>query len=306
MNDTLRATAPVAVLHGAEKRYSDVTALAGIDLAVRPGEVVALLGPNGAGKTTAVSLLLGLLRPSAGRAELFGRDPQSRLARQRTGAMLQIASVPETLTVREHLTLISSYYPRPRPIAETLELAGLNGLEKRLYGKLSGGQKRRLLFALAICGRPEVLFLDEPSVGLDVEARRKMWASVEAMADDGCTVFLTTHHLEEADVLASRVVVLHRGHIVAEGSSDEVKSLVGSKRVRCLTRCEPADVRTWPGVVDVVVDAGHLVITCESSEDVTRRLLAADPGLSGLEVSAAGLEEAMLQLTNDDNLEEAA
>src|SRR5262245_6267509 len=173
---------PVAELRRAVKRYGPVTALAGIDFTVRPGEVVALLGPNGAGKTTAVHLLLGLIRPSGGEARLFGRDPKSAEARMRTGVMLQISKVPETLKVREHVDLISSYYPQPLPRRDVLAAAGLAGLEERLFGKLSGGQRQRLLFALALCGDPSLLFLDEPTVGLDVETRRALWGVIEEKA----------------------------------------------------------------------------------------------------------------------------
>ncbi|HJX28561.1 MAG TPA: ABC transporter ATP-binding protein, partial [Thermoanaerobaculia bacterium] len=170
----------IAELSGAVKRYGNVTALAGVGLAVRAGEVVALLGPNGAGKTTAVQLLLGLARPSAGSARLFGREPRHPEARMRTGAMLQVSNVPETLKVREHIHLVSSYYPRPLPAAEVIAAAGLCGLEGRLYGRLSGGQKQRVLFALVLCGDPDLLFLDEPTVGLDVEARRGFWEQIRA------------------------------------------------------------------------------------------------------------------------------
>src|SRR5436305_1471950 len=171
---------PVAELRRAVKRYGAVTALAGIDFAVHPGEVVALLGPNGAGKTTAVQLLLGLIRPSGGEVRLFDQDPRSTAARVRVGAMLQISKVPETLKVREHVELVSSYYPHPLPAAEVMAAAGLEGLENRLFGKLSGGQRQRVLFALALCGDPDLLFLDEPTVGLDVEARRAFWEQIRA------------------------------------------------------------------------------------------------------------------------------
>jgi ABC-2 type transport system ATP-binding protein len=200
-----------------------VAALRGIDLAIEPGELVALLGPNGAGKTTAVRILLGLTTQDHGEASIFGFHPGSREDRLRRGAQLQVAKVPETLKVREHIELFSSYYKDPLPIAETIAAAGLQGVENRLFGNLSGGQKQRLLFALAICGNPSLLFLDEPTVGLDVEARRGLWTRIRAFVARGGSVLLTTHYLEEADALAHRIAVINRGRIVAEGSPAEIK-----------------------------------------------------------------------------------
>src|SRR5262245_18690428 len=239
---------PIAELRGAVKQYGRVTALDGVDLQVRAGEVVAVLGPNGAGKTTAVQLLLGLGRPGAGSVRLFGRDPRDTAARARVGAMLQVSKVPETLKVREHVHLVSSYYPRPLPLSETIAAAGLTGLEERLFGKLSGGQRQRVLFALALCGDPDLFFLDEPTVGLDVESRRGFWEQIRAKADAGRTVLLTTHYLEEADALANRIVLLHQGQILAEGTPAEIKARVGGRVIRCRTRVPVEEAELLPGV----------------------------------------------------------
>ena len=214
----------VAELRGVTKRYGEIEALRGIDLEIGRGEILALLGPNGAGKTTAVRILLGLLRPTSGRAAIFGRPPESMDAKLRRGAMLQVAKVPETLKVREHIELFASYYRDPLPLAEIIQAAGLNGVENRLFGDLSGGQKQRALFALAICGNPDLLFLDEPTVGLDVESRRTLWAHIRAFAARGGSVLLTTHYLDEADALAHRVAVINQGRIVAEGAPAEIKA----------------------------------------------------------------------------------
>jgi ABC-2 type transport system ATP-binding protein len=288
---------PVAELRGAVKRYGPVTALAGVDLTVRAGEVVAVLGPNGAGKTTAVQLLLGLGRPGAGTARLFGRDPRDAAARVRVGAMLQVSKVPETLKVREHIHLVSSYYPRPLPLSEAIAVAGLTGLEDRLFGKLSGGQRQRVLFALALCGDPDLLFLDEPTVGLDVESRRGLWDQIRAKAGAGRTVFLTTHYLEEADALADRIVLLHQGRIVAEGTPAEIKARVGGRVIRCRTRVPVDEVAFLPGVREARRRGEDLEILATAAEPVVRELLARDAGLSGLEVRGAGLEDAFLSLT---------
>lgn len=214
---------PVAELRYVSKNYGPIRALRGIDLAIEPGEILALLGPNGAGKTTAVRILLGLTPPTSGKAAVFGHAPDRQYARVRRGAVLQVAKVPETVKVREHIELFSAYYPDPLPFAETIAAAGLKGLENRLFGELSGGQKQRVLFALGICGNPQLLFLDEPTVGLDVEARRALWRSIRAFSQRGGSILLTTHYLEEADALAHRIAVIADGRIVAQGTPAELK-----------------------------------------------------------------------------------
>lgn len=219
----MKTHAAVARLDAATKTYGSVVALKGVSFEVRRGEVLSLLGPNGAGKTTAIRLLLGLAEPSSGSVELFGMTPKNRAARVRTGVMLQAGGVPATLRVAEHVELFSSYYEKPMPVAETLAAAGLTGLEKRPFGELSGGQKQRVLFALAICGRPELLFLDEPTVGLDPESRRAIWKQVRLLKAGGASVLLTTHYLEEAEALSDRVLVIDGGRFVTEGTPAEIK-----------------------------------------------------------------------------------
>jgi ABC-2 type transport system ATP-binding protein len=222
--------AEVASLSGTTKNYGMHCALSSMDLSIEGGKILALLG-NGAGKTTAVKLLLGLLKPSQGEVRVFGCDPRDAKTRERMGAMLQSASVPETLRVMEHIDLFSTYYPRPLKLADTLARAGLERLEKRFYRDLSGGEQRRLLFALAICGDPDLLFLDEPTTGLDIEARRGMWSQIRALCAEGKTVLLTTHYLEEADQLADRIVVLKRGKIAADGTSQQIKRAGNSEGI---------------------------------------------------------------------------
>jgi ABC-2 type transport system ATP-binding protein len=293
--------ATAAALTGAVKRYGEVTALDGIDLVVQPGETLALLGPNGAGKTTAVKLLLGLTRPDGGRALLFGGDPRDRRNRWRLGTMLQIAKVPETLTVREHVELFSSYYPSPRPLGETLAAAGLEHLEDRAFGKLSGGERQRLLFALALCGDPELLVLDEPTAGLDVSARRGLWKEIRRFVGRRRSVLLTTHHLEEADALADRIVVIHRGRVLAEGPPRTIKARFGGRRIRCITRTAPSAVGEMPGVSAARWNGPVLEVFASEAEPIVRALLARDPHLDDLEVTSASLEEAFLALTEADS-----
>jgi ABC-2 type transport system ATP-binding protein len=290
----------VASLEGVGKNYAEIRALQNVDFSVRAGQVVALLGPNGAGKTTAVKLLLGLLQPNSGKARVFGGDPTNPENRMRTGAMLQVGRVPETLRVREHIDLFSSYYPKPMPLEEVLAAAGLKKLRDRKFGDLSGGQRQRTLFALAICGDPDLLFLDEPTVGLDVEARRALWEEIRRLVDHGKTVLLTTHYLEEADALADRVAVINQGKIIAEGTPSEIKAQNSGKRIRCVTALSVASLLRIPGVTDARQDREAVEIRAGEAEAVVRALLASDPSLSGLEITSAGLEDAFLALTQDN------
>lgn len=293
----MTATPPLAQLKAACKRFGTTRALDGVDLALQGGEVLALLGPNGAGKSTAIGLLLGLLQADGGSAALFGRVPQDVHARRQVGAMLQQVELPETLQVRELLDLVRSYYPQPRSMGDCVALAGLDGLLARRYGKLSGGQQRRVQFALAICGRPRLLFLDEPTTGLDVEARQAVWTAIRALVADGCAVLLTTHYLEEAEALADRVAVIDHGRVIAEGSVATIRARVSQRRIRCASTVDVHEVAQWPGVSDAVREGASLRITAREPEPVLRRLLAADPGLHDLEVQRAGLAEAFLALT---------
>jgi ABC-2 type transport system ATP-binding protein len=293
----MRVGEAVASLENVTKNYGSVKALDGLSLKLYPGEIVALLGANGAGKSTAVRLLLGLSSPTSGKARIFGCDPRTAATRTRIGAMLQVASVPKTLKVREHIDLFRSYYPKPLSVSEIVRIAQLSGIEDRLFEHLSGGQRQRLLFGLAICGDPEVIFLDEPTVGMDIEARRGLWAQVRDLAARGKTVLMTTHYLEEADALASRIVVIDKGRVVSEGTPSEIKSRTASKRIRCKTTLSTAQLWTLPSVVDVEQTDGWTCVTTGNAEAVLRKMFAYDAGLSGLEVVSPGLEEAFLSLT---------
>ena len=290
---------PVASLQGVSKTFGTTRALDQLTLTLHAGEVVALLGPNGAGKTTAVRLLLGLTRPDQGSVRLFGREADDPLARVRTGAMLQIARVPESLRVKEHIQLFRSYYPAPLSLDHVMAIAGVAEIANRLFGTLSGGQKQRVLFAMSICGNPDLIFLDEPSVGMDIESRRSLWARIRELSAQGKTVLLTTHYLEEADALASRVVVLNRGKIVAQGTSQEIKGLVSGRKVRCITRLSLNALAALPTVTSVTPDRESFILTAADSDAAVRALLIADSSAHGLEVSGAALEDAFLELTKN-------
>lgn len=286
-----------AELRDVVKRYGPTLALDRVDLVARRGELLALLGPNGAGKSSAIALWLGLARPDAGTASLFGAAPGTLSVRRRVGVMLQSAGLPYTLKVVELLAQMRAAYPRPLPTEECVRLAGLEGLLDRRYDRLSGGQQRRVQFALAICGRPQLLFLDEPTVGLDVDARTALWEAIRGLVADGCAVVLTTHYLEEAEALADRVAVLAQGRVVATGSVAEVRARVSHRRVRCVSALDTDRVGAWPQVRSARRDGDRIEIVTAAAEAVVRQLLFEDPALRELEVQRAGLAEAFAEIT---------
>jgi ABC-2 type transport system ATP-binding protein len=288
-----------AELAGAKKRYGKTVALDGLDLQVRPGELFSVLGPNGAGKSTAISLLLGLLRADAGTARLFGVSPFRLEARRKIGVMMQEVALAPELRVREHIELVASYYPNPLTPAAAMELTNITSLAARPYGKLSAGQKRQVQFATAVCGRPKLLFLDEPSVGLDVRAREIMWATLRQLVRNGSSIVLTTHYLEEAESLSNRVAVLNKGLLIASGTVSEIRALVVRKQITCSTALAAEQIAAWPDVESVRRDQQRLQISTSNSEAVVRRLLAADSNLQELEVRRAGLAEAFTELTQE-------
>jgi ABC-2 type transport system ATP-binding protein len=313
---TTPSTEAVATLTSVTKRYSNgVTALGGgqpngqpggFSLTLHRGQIIALLGPNGAGKSTAVRLMMGLSKPSTGQVRIFGADPRETATRLRTGVMLQIGTAPQMLRVREQIELFRGYYPAPMPYVDLLQAAGLEGVEDRFFGQLSGGQKQRVLFALALAGDPDLIFLDEPTVGLDIEARRLMWAQIRSLAARGKTVLLTTHYLEEADALAHRIVVINKGRVLCEGTPDEVKSMGagtgptaarGTKIIRCITTLTREHLLAIPGVTHAETTDALTMITSTQPEATLREMLALDSTLHALEVASPALEDAFLALT---------
>jgi ABC-2 type transport system ATP-binding protein len=293
MTDAARGPQAAAELRGVHKRYRQVDALQGVDLELQPGELVALLGPNGAGKTTAVSILLGQRRPDAGSARLFGQDPTLPAARRPVGVTLQESGFPDNLTVAEVVDLVRVHYPHPVATLELLGRFGLAEVAGRRAGGLSGGQTRRLAVALAFAGHPRLAVLDEPTTGLDVEARRGLWEILRAFVADGGSVLLTTHYLEEAQALASRVVVIADGQVIAQGSVDDITARVGLSRVHLRA---PSLPELPAGTHAESSNGAHTLYTADP-DGLVRALALQGVAFTGLRVERASLEEAFLHLT---------
>ncbi|MGA7910507.1 MAG: ABC transporter ATP-binding protein [Candidatus Dormiibacterota bacterium] len=293
--------APAVQLENVSKRYGEVLALDQVTLAIDPGEVVAMLGPNGAGKTTSMSLMLGTRKPTSGRARLFGLNPRDVKARSRIGVMLQESGVPGMLKVDELVGLFASYYPAPLTVSEAVAMAGLEEKSKSLVKDLSGGQRQRLYLALAVCGNPDVLFLDEPTVGMDVEGRRLFLQQIGEFAAKGRTVVLTTHYLEEADQLARRVIVVDRGHVIADSTPAEIKSRVAGKRITFNTSrpMGQSDFAGLPLNSQQVAD-GRVRLLTNEPESVLRELFRRGIEMTQLEVAGADLEEAFVAMTHHE------
>ena len=300
-NSTERGShVPAVEFHTVSKSFGAVQALHEVSFTIPQRQVMALLGPNGAGKTTAISLMLGLRHPSHGQVRLLGCDPRDRRARSRCGIMLQESGVPLNLTVRETITLFRSYYPHPLPLAQILEMAGLKKKATAQIGSLSGGQRQRLYFAMAVCGDPDVLFLDEPTAGLDVEARHGFWEYIRSFVQQGKTILLTTHYLEEADALAERIIVIDHGRVRADASPSALKAQVANKRVS-FDVSEPLGPEFFAQLPVQQLELGehHISLLTKELETVLRALFTQPVEITNLEISGAGLEEAFFQLIQD-------
>ncbi len=278
----------------ATKRYGDTVALDRVDLDVPAKEMIGLLGPNGAGKSTLLNLLVGLRRPTAGRVELLGGPPSDPIRRRGLGMTPQQTGLPPTLRVGEVLDFVARHYPDPVPRAEILDRFGLTELARRQTGGLSGGQQRRLAVALAFVGRPRLVILDEPTTGLDVEARRTLWDAIAEFHDDGGAVLLTSHYLEEIEALAQRVVVLGGGRVLADGSLAEVRG----RLARSTVTLRSAELPALPGVVAQVEDGDRHELQTGDADQLVRELVYSGAPYHDLQVRPASLEEAFLALTS--------
>lgn len=283
------------------KCYSQKTVLDNVSLQLVAGEVLAILGPNGAGKTTLINAILGLTAADSGDVYLFGQQQKklqrSLAIRQQLGVMMQVGQAGANLTVTEQCDLFSSYYPNGKTVAELLQIAGLQQDATSRFGRLSGGQKQRLLFALALAGNPKLVFLDEPTLGMDVQARRALWQQIRKLKAAGVGVVLTTHYLEEAEQLADRIVLLQHGRFIAEDSPAGLKALVKHKKVCCICALADDVLLALPGVTQLEHQGQYRVLTTQAAELTVRALLDAAPTLTELEVTPVALEQAFLQLT---------
>ncbi len=281
----------------ATRSYGPVIALDGVSLDVPAGQLLGLLGPNGAGKTTLLQLFAGLRRPTSGTVELFGGDPRDAARRRRLGCTPQETGLPPTLRVHEIVEFVAGHFDHPVPTGELLEQFGLTGLERRQSGGLSGGQKRRLAVAVAFAGRPDLVLLDEPTTGLDVEARHALWDAVRRYHQEGGTVVLTSHYLEEVEALAERVVVIDQGRVRADGTIAEVRSLVPARRVRL----RAPDLPDLAGVERSSREGERYELWTADSDSLVRQLVTTGIPFHDLEVATASLEEAFLALTSQSN-----
>jgi ABC-2 type transport system ATP-binding protein len=292
---------PAIELHGLVKKFGDVTAVAGLNLTVRPGEIVAFLGPNGAGKTSTIDILLGLSKPSDGTVQVFGLDPSAAVAHGRIAAVMQSGGLLKDLTVKETIQLTASLFRDPRPVEEVLRRAGITPIADRKVGKCSGGEQQRLRFALALLPEPDLLVLDEPTTGMDVEARRAFWTAIRQDAAAGRTVLFATHYLDEADSYADRIVMVRKGEVVADGTAAEVRAMASGRTIRAtLPGANHIALAALNGVTSVELRGDTVLIRCEDSDAVLRHLLNHTEA-HDLEVTSHNLEAAFIALTGTDS-----
>jgi ABC-2 type transport system ATP-binding protein len=297
------AAGPAVAFRDVVKVYHpDIKALDHVSFDIQPGETVALLGPNGAGKSTAIDTMLGLRTPTSGEVRILGGTAAAAVAAGQIGGMLQTGGLPEAARVAELISLFRQLYRDRRSTAELLALAGIDDLADRRTEHLSGGQTQRVRFALALAGNPDLLFLDEPTAALDVEARRHFWQSVERIAGQGTTVLFATHYLEEADANAARILVVNHGRVIADGTPARSKAVTATRTLRFSTPApDPSELLKLPGVADVVVNGDAVTVRTGEADDTLPALYALGHRIAGLEVGGGGLEEALIALTSADN-----
>lgn len=293
---------PVIQMEHVYKEYKNIKAVEDLTLQVWEGSLTALLGPNGAGKTTSISMMLGLQRPTRGDIRILGGLPGDRAVRESIGAMLQEVSVVDRLTVSEVIDLFRHYYAKPMPLKELLRLSGLEEAKNRMAASLSGGQKRRLEFALALSGNPSLLFLDEPTAGMDVSARLAFWQTIKDLHAGGRTIILTTHYLEEADQLADRIVFINRGRLIAQGSPAEIKAAQG-RRTLCFTAGPGVTADSlggMPGVLHSEWDGRRVTMASRDTDRLVRALVQSELDIRDIEIRGVGLEDAFRTLIQGD------
>jgi ABC-2 type transport system ATP-binding protein len=286
-------------LAGVHKSFGSVHAVRGLDLSIESGEIVAILGPNGAGKTTSIDMILGLSQPSSGSVSVLGMQPRQAINRGLISAVMQTGGLLKDFTVAETVEYTASLFTHTESAAEVLKRAGIAGIADRRVGKCSGGEQQRLRFAMALLPDPELLVLDEPTTGMDVEGRRSFWSSIRQDAAKGRTVLFATHYLEEADAYADRIVLMRQGEIVADGTSSEIKAMSAGRTVRAtLPAASEAELAAIPGADSVELRGDTVLIHATDSDAVARYLLNSTPA-KDLEIIARGIEDAFLALTGD-------
>ena len=290
-----------------EGPHGPVRAVRGIDVEIAVGETLALLGPNGAGKSTTLDMLLGLQRPDRGEVVLFGSSPEAMIEAGRVGAMLQVGELLRDVWVRELVEMMASVYPDPLDVDEVLALTGIEAIADQRTQQLSGGESQRVRFALALVANPELLVLDEPTVGMDVEGRRAFWKTMRAFAARGKTVIFATHYLEEADAYADRAVMIANGAVVADAPTTEIKAMVGVRTIRAtLANTGLSELSRLPGVIATDRHGKAIILTCSDSDLAIRALLQQYPQTRDIEIAGAGLEQAFLALTGDGDADETS
>jgi ABC-2 type transport system ATP-binding protein len=293
---------PVVSFENVSKQYGSLKAVDGLSLQLNARQTVALLGPNGAGKSTSLDMLLALRKPTGGTIRMFGEDPYTAVKSGRVGAMLQSGGLMPEVTVRELVTLVTGFHPNPEPVAVTMKRAGVDGFADQRVDKLSGGQTQRVRFALAICGKSELIVLDEPTAAMDVETRRLFWASMKAEVAEGRTLLFATHYLEEADQAADRILVINRGRLLADGTPAEIKARAGAKRISFrLDNIDEPFLLGLPGLVNLEIRHDIVQIQSSDSDATLYALLDAGYRPRELEVGSLGLEQAFLAITAEDD-----
>lgn len=295
----------VVELKNVSKVFKKNKAVNNVSFSIEPGKIVSILGPNGAGKTTTISMMLGLLETTGGSVKLFGREPKEIKVREQIGAMPQELSVLDGLKIGEVLELFCSYYPKPLQKSDLIKLAGLENDMKKRADKLSGGQKRRLSFALAVAGDPDLLFLDEPTVGMDITSRRKFWETIHSFSLKGKTIVFTTHYLQEADDMADRIILFNKGEIVADGSPSEVKSVLTSQSVSF--RSADAQIigylRSLPQVKSVFTEGERIFVETDDTDLILETIFTEGFKVNGIQIDQGRLDKAFEQLTIEDEVE---
>jgi ABC-2 type transport system ATP-binding protein len=293
---------PVASFENVHKSYGKVRAVDGLTMELRPGETVAFLGPNGAGKSTSLDMLLNLRKPDQGRVAMFGSDPYHAIKNGRVGAMLQSGGLMPEVTVRELVTLVTGFHPRPEPVDQTLRRAGIAQFADQRVDKLSGGQTQRVRFALAIVGNCDLIVLDEPTAAMDVETRRAFWDNMKVEVAEGRTLLFATHYLEEADQAADRIIVINKGRLLADGTPSEIKARAGAKRISFhLDHIDEPFLLGLPALVNVEIRHDLVQIQTSDSDRTLYALLDAGYRPRDLEVTSLGLEQAFLAITAEDD-----